>query len=612
MFGARGKRVIAYALIFLVGMLSGCASSNNSVVLVSPTSATLVPGQKLQLSATSYGQDVSSSVVWRVNGAISGSSSVGTITATGLYTAPISASAQSVQVGVGKQSAQATVSIFDPSHPSPGSITATQNPLVASYSISTPEGASTSIQFGTDTTYGLSTSAVPAPDSGGLTTVLVAGMRANTTYDMRAVIHLPDGSQVTDLDHTFTTGTIPADRLPNITTQLTGAGTPSPGVELLSLIQSKTQNLLCAVATDLAGNVIWYYDLPTGVSAFPIKPLPNGHMVVLTSGNVNDVREIDLAGNIINQISGVQIENSLSNIASFKNVTGAQLDHDVLPLPNGHFILLATITESVNDVPGVANGTVVMGNALIEWDPQRGVVWTWSTFDHLDLTHAPSGLSDWTHGNAVIYSPDDGDLIFSMRNQNWVIKINYKDGTGDGSIAWRLGPDGDFTLPAQQAPIEWNYGQHYPTIQSANSAGIFSLMLFNNGNNRLMDSSGAVCDSPGVANCYSSVPIFEINEYTKTASIVWEAILSPAYSICCGDALVLPNGNAEFDIAFDVNTPNDSYIEEVTMTQSPELLWRMDIAGLLAYRGLRILSLYPGQVWPAYVQQNVRPLKVPH
>ena len=69
---------------------------------------------------------------------------------------------------------------------------------------------------------------------------------------------------------------------------------------------------------------------------------------------------------------------------------------------------------------------------------------------------------------------------------------------------------------------------------------------------------------------------------------------------------MLPNGNVEFDVAYDQNTPNVSYIEEVTQTQSPELIWKMNITGQLAYRGLRVPSLYPDQVWPSNAGQNVR------
>lgn len=606
--------VIVCMLALSVGMLSGCANplSGNSAIQISPTSALLSPGQKLQFSAIVNVPNVPQ-FLWQVNGVVGGSPTTGTIMTDGVYTAPNIPTSQQIQIDVRDQTAQATVSIFDPSHPNPGSVAATQNPLVASYTIPIPLGASVQVQFGTDTTYGLTTSIVPSPTAGGTATVLVAGMLASTSYHMQAVVNVGDGSQYTDADHTFMTGAIPAGILPNISTQLTGVGTPSPGVELLSLSPNSatpsTPNLLYAVATDLAGNVIWYYPLPAGVYPEPIKLLPNGHMLLVAVGNEYDIREIDLAGNMIQQITLGAINESLALVASFQIAT---LNHDVLALPNGHLILLASMQEAINDQPGIPAGTIVAGNALIDWDLQQGAVWTWSTFDHLDLTYAPNGLGDWTHGNAVIYSPDDGDLIFSMRNLNWVVKINYQNGAGDGSVLWRLGPNGDFTLPNQEGPIEWNYGQHYPTIQSPNSSGVFSLMVFNNGNGRLIDSNNDVCGSPGVGACYSSVPIFQLNEYTKTASILWEDNLNPANSICCGDALVLPSGNVEFDVALDVNTPNVSYIEEVTQTQAPELIWRMNIQDQLAYRGIRIPSLYPGQVWPIYTQQNLRRANVPH
>jgi len=75
--------------------------------------------------------------------------------------------------------------------------------------------------------------------------------------------------------------------------------------------------------------------------------------------------------------------------------------------------------------------------------------------------------------------------------------------------------------------------------------------------------------------------------------------LLPSFSTCCGDAVLLPNGDVEYDIAADVNTPGFSHIQEATQTQSPELVWKMDIEGQLAYRGFRIPSLYPSEVWPA-------------
>jgi arylsulfate sulfotransferase len=581
---------------------AGCGGGGSGVAMITPSSALISPGQSAQFSEAGHVGDTN--LVWLVNGVVGGSASTGTITSAGVYTAPATALSQPVTISIQAPCVPGTVNFFNPNQFAPGSVAATQNPIVAAYSITIPEGSSVRVQFGPDTSYGLSTSGVVAPPDGGSSTVLVAGMRAGTTYHMQAVVELANGLQVLDKDHTFATGIIPADQLPNITAETTGVGTLSPGVELFSLDPAfGNNNALSTVATDPDGNVIWYYNLESGYWPYPIKPLPNGHMMLNASpvaagasgGAGSEIREIDLAGNIVNSITLDQVNQALAAVAPYKLEA---FHHDFALLPNGHIILLGNYPETINNVPGIPPGTVMLGDALVDWTPQGTIAWTWSTFDHLNLTHAPYGFTDWTHSNAIIYSPTDGNLILSMRNQNWIIKINYQDGAGDGSILWTFGDGGDFTLPGQEAPIEWNYGQHYPTITSPNSSGVFNLMFFNNGNSRLMNDQDVVCGSYGVPNCYSSVPMFQVDESTKTASVLWEDNLTSYYSVCCGDAVLLPSGNTEFDVAYDILGPPDvSHIMEVTPSQ--ELVWQMNIAGQLAYRGFRIPSLYPGQSWSA-------------
>ncbi|MGA2353907.1 MAG: aryl-sulfate sulfotransferase [Terriglobales bacterium] len=594
-----GAGLIAFWLTILVG----CGASANSVSIY-PAAVLLAPGQTFQFDVVRTGNSATSGQsepAFLVNGVVGGSTSTGTITAGGLYTAPSATSGQQILVSLGGRPSTSAVTIFNSSNFAPGSVATTQNPLVAAYSITAPAATPVQVQFGTDTSYGFSTSAVPAPPNGGTTTVLVAGMRASTTYHMQAIVNLTTGVQALDKDQTFTTGPITAEALPIFSAQQFAGGTQSPGVELFSLFPDipTPPSPLSAVATDLAGNIIWYYDLgPTNI-AFPIKPLPNGHMMVndypeYGTTRPAEIREIDLAGNIINRITLDSINQGLTGVASFQL---ASLHHDFAALPNGHVVLIGNYSETINNVPGVPPGTSVTGDALVDWDPQKGPVWTWSTFDHLDLTHAPYGNADWTHSNAIIYSPDDGNLILSMRNQNWIIKINYQNGAGDGSILWRFGYGGDIVLSGQEAPIDWNYGQHYPTIVSPNSAGVISLMFFDNGNNRLVDSNNDVCGSQGATPCYSSVPIFQLDESTQTANLMWQDILTPFYSICCGDALLLPNGNTEFDIAYDLNHLDFSFIQEVTSDQ--QLIWQMSVEDQLAYRGFRVPSLYPDQTWPA-------------
>jgi arylsulfate sulfotransferase len=578
--------------LFSAILLSGCASGGSEFFQpawfkVTPNAVILEAGQSLQFSTT----PVVDTNTWKVNGVVGGSATSGTITSSGAYTAPLSVPSGSVSVTMtdpvsGATTGPAQVSFFSPKHFAAGTVSSSNHPQVALYTIAAPLGATVQVQFGTSTNYGLTTWAQPA--SGTSTAVLVAGMRANTTYHMQATLRLASGQQVMDSDHTFTTGNLPAAMIPSITIPQAAGANTAEGVELLDRYDYFTSQLL-AFVTDLAGNVIWYYPLNKGEVPEPIKPLPNGHMLLVVLGATDDVREIDLAGNILYQLTLAEINTGLTAIGNpFQAET---LHHDILKLPNGHLILLANYTQTITGQP-------VLGDALVEWDPQAQMpVWTWSTFDHIPLTHAPNGLTDWTHSNAIVYSPDDGNLVLSMRNQNWVIKINYQDGAGDGRILWHLGPDGDFTLPAGQAPIEWNYGQHYPTFVSSNSAGIFQLMFFNNGNNRFVDAGNDVCGTAQFIPCYSSVPIFELNESAQTAQVVWETNLSPHYSICCGDALVLPNGNVEYDVAYDVNTPGQAYIQEVTQEQPPQLLWQMNVQGQPLYRGFRIPSLYPGVAW---------------
>src|SRR5260370_28520094 len=73
--------------------------------------------------------------------------------------------------------------------------------------------------------------------------------------------------------------------------------------------------------------------------------------------------------------------------------------------------------------------------------------------------------------------------------------------------------------------------------------------------------------------------------------------LSRAYSVCCGSTNLLSNGDLEYGVAADVNAPGVSSIKEVTREQNPRLVWQVSITRQLAYRKLRIPSLYPGVEW---------------
>jgi len=475
--------------------------------------------------------------------------------------------------------------------PPVGSVTGSAHPLVAQYSVSHFDSAlSAWVEFGTDTTYGRQTS-VTTSSTRGLAVqnlnILVAGMKPQTTYHMRAHASWPNGSWV-DQDQTFKTGAIPGTYVvPQFSvTKTPAAGSPAPGAELLSLLNNSVPNTLNAVATDLQGNVIWYCP----GQAIPVKPLPNGHYFLLQG---SALAEVDLACNTIRSVTSTQLDQSLqAHGYSFPPIDN--LHHDMLLLPNGHWIALANVTESLTGLQ-CAQGTVsVQGDILMDIDPSGNVVWAWSAFDHEDPCRALFGLPDWTHSNALVYTAD-GNLLLSQRNQSWILKIDYANGAGTGNIIWHLGEGGDFTLLGADSS-QWFYAQHYPNILNVTGSKT-TLAIYDDGDLRIA-SDGTPCSPPipPVTNCYTRATIFQIDESTNVASLQWQ--FSPGFFSFWGGSIdVTSNGNVEFDSSAAFGFATSSLIMEVTQTETPQAVWQMTVTGASAYRGVRVPSLYPGVTW---------------
>lgn len=472
-------------------------------------------------------------------------------------------------------------------------ISSTQNPLVAQYNVGVRGAAQAWVEFGPDTTYGRQTSAI-AKQGIPFTTVsiLVAGMKQSTTYHMRAHVQWSDGTSWVDQDHTFTTGVIPASlQPPKITVRQPNSNlSPAPGVELLS-----NNGQLEGVVTDLAGNIIWYCP----GFALPLKPLPNGHFLVNTK---TDLQEVDLGCTVIRDVSVEQLNQSLQSngydftIASDQDLpSGGQLHHEVLPLPNGHWIALCEVAKSFTDAAGYPGTVRAVGDGVLDIDPNGNVVWAWNSFDHLDIQRHLMGLPDWTHSNALVYTPD-GNLLISMRAQSWVLKLDYENGKGSGNILWKLGNEGDFTLVGEDSS-QWFYAQHYPNLLGTNGSQMI-LAIYDDGNLR-PNADGALCGATTTSPpCYSRATIFQIDESTKLATLLW-ADLPGFYSFWGGSIDVLSNGDIEFDNSepFPAPRTSASQILEVTPTNTPETVWQMTISGENAYRGYRMPSLYPGVTW---------------
>jgi arylsulfate sulfotransferase len=490
-------------------------------------------------------------------------------------------------------------------------VSKTQNPLVANYQVTTSvTGATVWVEFGTDQTYGRATSqAGPTPGPYKTLNLFVAGMKPSTTYHMRAHVDWDGGSSI-DQDHTFTTGALPTKPLSQAPTGALVAPTISvtrpnpnlaqqPGVELMDVIGAANTYTLAAFVTDLSGNIIWYYDIGPGNVLSTIKPLANGHFL-LNMGNFGSnpalpsntlLREIDLAGNMITEVTSATVNQQLQSLNYDFTIGG--FHHDVLELPNGHWIVLGSVTKAFTNLPGYPGVTNVNGDALIDLDQNRNVAWAWNAFDHLDVNRHPYLFPDWTHSNAILYTQNDGNLLVSMRHQNWILKIDYNNGIGAGDVVWRLGYQGDFQF--SEDPSEWFFAQHFPSINSINGEQL-TLTIFDNGDDRYVDNSNFYCGINGNPPCYSRAVIFQLNESSMAANLMW-ADTPGAYSYFGGGAQTLANNNVEFDLCAPSFTQSIAQINEVTQVANPQVVWQLNLTGGNAYRGYRIPSLYPGVSW---------------
>jgi hypothetical protein len=585
-------------------------------VTITPQLAALAGSQSKHFTAIASDAGL---LTWSVNGVTGGNPSVGTIDQDGNYTAPPVARSMNVVVQASLASAPqsnfatAVIALFQP-----GQVQSTANPQVAQYSMFLPQSGSVTVQFGTDLRYGLLTGTQPtvvaSGNPGGLVTIEVAGMRGTTTYHLQALVRLANGVTYSDADRVFTTG----KPFPTPPVSVTSNGSsPQPGIQLFDAVlfgsTAYDPSLAQAFATDLDGNVIWTYrynGAPANVIT-PIKLLPNGHFLLnltvtpppngppIPPGTLNDIREIDLAGNTVHDLSLAALNQSLP-ARGFNGYPLFAFSRDMLALPNGHFVFLVAMAKEVSGVTGYAGSTNVAGDVLIDVDENYQPDWVWSTFDHLDVNRHPFQFPDWTHSDALLYSTDDHQLLLSVRNQNWIIKIDFNDGKGSGDVVWRLGQGGDFKLIGGVDPTDWFYAQHGMNYFGTNTSGLFDLGVLDDGDDRIFPP-GIICGTAGAPPClYSTVPVLEVDESAMTATLVHHYI-PPAsfYSFFGGQADLLANGDIEADFG---SAKGGAIVQEfqpgaVVEETSPTIVWQATSPGVDLYRSTRLPSLYPGVQW---------------
>ena len=425
----------------------------------------------------------------------------------------------------------------------------------------------------------------------------LAGLHASSYYV--ANYQIAKGSTVTTGPKTlvFRTGT-PLVTFPTITDLI------PPTIQADPSIQVVLHDFLPTgfpLATDRAGNVIWYYPeaaANVGEGVLITRPLNQGTMLMYLNGVGENpsvtgqqiLREIDLAGNTIRETNASRLAEQTVAMGT-DPVTSVH--HDAIRLANGNTIIL---TSAERIFPAGTQGSPtpvdIIGDLILVLDTNFQVIWYWNAFDHLDISRAAilgetctngepgcppvtlaSIANDWLHSNSLYYSTADGNIMMSIRHQDWVIKIDYANGAGTGHILWRLGLDGDFTM---------NSGLSYPWFSHQHDAGFESnglLTLFDNGDTRRMVQGGG--NSRG--------QVLSVDQVNKVVNLVVNTDLG-LYAYALGSAQLLPNGNYMFQAGIFPfgGTPTFSQTIEV-LTDGTHVF---DTQGPASYRSWLMPSFY--------------------
>lgn len=389
------------------------------------------------------------------------------------------------------------------------------------------------------------------------------------------------------------------------------------GVALSTYVPGPTGNCSTIQATDLSGNVLWQYTVPRApyltrvASPTTVLAITEGAGATVPYG---DVREINTSGKVVRLLTVSQINSQLT-------ARGLQpvldFNHDAIRLPNGYTAVIAhnemmvSCSQYPKQCPGGGKQVDILGDAIVVLDTNWKVSWVWNAFNWLPLSRAAllgekciqnpplhycditlaTVANDWLHSNSLYYDPTDGNLVLSIRHQDWVIKIAYQNGEGDGHVLWTLGDTSDLNFAGNTFTMFDPRGVTWPWFSHQHDVGFSKpvpgrpklLTVFDNGNTR-------VAPPPiGTGSGNSRGQAWIIDERNMTATLTHSFDLG-VYSEAYGSAQQLPNGNFWF-FAGLASAPLTFYARQYEITPTGQLAYEA-IENSTGYRSLRMSGLF--------------------
>jgi hypothetical protein len=268
----------------------------------------------------------------------------------------------------------------------------------------------------------------------------------------------------------------------------------------------------------------------TGASVLDFKMQPNGRLSYFMN-------------------NGFTVLDSTYSVVDFWSTGNGYFPdpHDFVLLPNGHGLLMAYDTQTVDMsriVPGGNPAAQVTGLIVQELDAAKHVAFQWRSWDHYKITdmievpgRSLTGASiDWVHGNAVEPTAD-GNLLISARHMDEITKVNRQT----GATIWRMGlnsKNNDFTFVNDARGFS-----HQHDIRELPNG---DLTVFDNGN--FLNPQ------------YSRGVEYAVDEVNKIATMVWEYRHTPdIFGQATGSNRRSPNGSKL--ISWGLNTPDPKFTD---------------------------------------------------
>lgn len=456
---------------------------------------------------------------------------------------------------------------------------------------------------------------VPVADPGE--PVPLVGMRPESDYQ----VVVTAGDQEVVLDHT--TGALPDD-FPPLDLAVNDAGRRQAGVTVFNAMSfspvpegSPPPDAGWIIAVDGDGEVVWYHRMPHQL--LDVDVTSRGTFIV-TASETNIV-EVDLlgrtvkdwAGRIATEGRGTDVQGRPLVSEESQPVEIDSAHHEVTELPNGNTLTLSTELLEISEADAARlcpdnPGTNLIGDVVVELDPDGEVVQEWRLSDVYDPVERPGAelclpqlpiappmwfypeaddVRDWTHANAVALDEERNELLVSLRHLDAVVAIRYQDDDDGpaGELLWELGRDGTFEL----APG----GEHLAHQHAVELVGDDQLLVYDNGNYK----------GPPP---YSRAVLYRLDRAAGTAEQVYEhrdvtPEGTPMFTAFLGDVDLLDNGNVLLTHGGAAARPGDltslhGRLVEVDRA-TDEVVWDLTVGDRQAnawaiYRSERHPSLY--------------------